>query len=88
MRPQILLMNNIRDSSSDGDAHKVAQFGIDPQVALVLLFHILEFKVVADCVFKLAWAGKFLPQRQEFVMISSVVIQFYSGLIIISQMDG
>lgn len=45
IHPNVPLLDHICQAAEDGDSDKVPQLDIDPMIALVHLFHVLELKV-------------------------------------------
>jgi len=88
MDPDFLLLDDLTHTSRQRDSQVVPdhqsnvqcyrvvdlpQFNIDTGIRFVLLFHILECEVIRLGLTHLSSSSQLLSQRDEFVVVSSVV---------------
>ena len=69
--------NNVAKSSYDCYSKKISQSHIWACVTFKRFFHVGKFKFICRVVGKLAWPGKLFNQTGEFMVIASVIVEFY-----------
>lgn len=79
MNPDILFLDNIGQSTQNGDPDKVSELDVDSMITLVLLFHILELEIKGGFVSKFTRDGEILLHRPELVMVPAVVKHLYAA---------
>lgn len=72
---EVFFVNDIGYVMGDGDVNKVVQFDVDVVVGFVLFFDVFEVEVESLWVLQFVWCGKFLVERQEFVVV--IVVEEY-----------
>ena len=55
------------------------EFDINALVTFVLFLYVLEHEIKGLCLPQIPWCGEFLREGQKFMMVSSVIEQFYGS---------
>lgn len=71
--PEILLAHDIGHPSGHSHANKIPQLHVDAVIGLVLFLDVLEVEWEGLRMLEFAGGCEFLDQRQEFVMVSTIV---------------